>query len=185
MRLGFVSLPERGRADALLAELAQALRAAGHPLVAMVRAGAGAAAEVGADPGAGPDPRPCEMHLWLWPADQRVTISQALGPGVAGCTLDPGALEQAVERTARALDQAVPGTAVILNKFGKQEAAGRGARALIAQALERDLPVLISVPPETRAAFDAFAGAGAQALSADLDGLAAFLGAGPLPTPRI
>lgn len=162
MRLGFVTLTEKGRADALLADLADQLRAAGQPLVAMVRAET-------------PAPRPCEMHLRLLPADRVVPISQELGPGTEACTLDAGALENAVAETARALADAGPGTALILNKFGKQEAAGRGARALIGQALEAGMAVLISVPPETSAAFDAFAGEIATELPPDPAALGAFL----------
>lgn len=167
MRLGFLTLAEKGRADALLAGLAEEMRAAGRPLIAMVRAPT-------------PAPRPCEMHLRLLPADRVVPISQELGPGADACTLDAGALEQAVAETARAIAAAAPGTAVILNKFGKQEAAGRGARALIGEALAGDLPVLISAPPETRAAFDAFAAGCATELPPDPAALAAFLaGQGP------
>lgn len=162
MRLGFVTLTEKGRADRLLADLAEALRADGHPLIAMVRA------EIAA-------PRPCEMHLRLLPADRIVSISQELGPGADACTLDAGALEGAVAETARAIELAAPGAALILNKFGKQEAAGRGARPLIGAALEAGIAVLISVPPETRAEFLIFAEGMATELAPDPAVLAAFL----------
>jgi len=162
MKLGFITLTERGRADALLADLAEDLRAAGTPLIAMVRAET-------------PDPRPCEMHLRLLPADRIVSISQELGPGADACTLDAGALEGAVAETARAIAVAPAGAALILNKFGKQEAAGRGARELIGQALEAGRAVLISVPPETRAAFLDFAGDIATELAPDPAALRAFL----------
>ena len=162
MKLGFVTLTERGRADALLADVAEVLRADGYPLVAMVRAET-------------PDPRPCEMHLRLLPVDRIVSISQELGPGADACTLDAGALEGAVAETARAIATAPPGAALILNKFGKQEAAGRGARELIGPALEAGMTVLISVPPETRTAFEAFAGEVATELAADPAALMTFL----------
>lgn len=162
MNLGFLTLTEKGRADALLADLAEALRVEGRPVVAMVRA------ELH-------DPRPCEMHLRLLPADRVTSISQDLGPGADACTLDAGALENAVAATLREIAAAAPGTPVILNKFGKQECAGRGARPLIGEALERGLCVLISVPPETRADFLDFAGEFATELPADPAALAAFL----------
>lgn len=161
--LGFVTLIEKGRADVLLAGLAAQIAAAGLPVIAMVRA-----------PVDGE--RACEMHLRLWPSDRVTSISQPLGPGADACTLDAGALELAVEETARAIAAAPEGAVVILNKFGKQEAAGRGCRPLIGQALEAGLRVLISVPPETRADFGAFAGDLAEELPADALALADFLG---------
>ncbi|MGD9919486.1 MAG: DUF2478 domain-containing protein [Paenirhodobacter sp.] len=161
--LGFVTLTERGRADALLADLAADLAARGVPVVAMVR-----------EPVAGE--RACEMHLRLLPAGRVTSISQPLGPGADACTLDAGALELAVEETARAIAAAPEGAALILNKFGKQEAAGRGCRPLIGLALEAGLSVLISVPPETRAEFEAFAEGLGEELPPDPAALARFLG---------
>lgn len=160
--LGFLSCAERGRADALLARLAVERFAAGLPVVAMVRDELPAA-------------RACEMQLRLLPANTIMPISQDLGPGADGCTLDAGALEQAVADTARAIAAAAPGTVLILNKFGKQEAAGRGVRPLIGQGLEAGLRVLLSVPPEARAAFDAFACGFAEEISPDIQALRAFL----------
>lgn len=161
--LGFVTLTEKGRADALLADLAADLADAGAPLVAMVRA-----------PVAGE--RACEMHLRLIPAGRVTSISQPLSSGADACTLDAGALELAVEETARAIAAAPEGAALILNKFGKQEAAGRGCRPLIGQALDAGMRVLISVPPETRPDFEAFAEGLAEELPPERAALAQFLG---------
>ena len=47
---------------------------------------------------------------------------------------------------------------LIINKFGKQEAAGRGFRDFIAAAMAEEIPVLIAVAPELVAAFTGFAG---------------------------
>jgi hypothetical protein len=160
--LGFLTCVERGRADALLADLAAERFLAGLPVVAMVRDELPAA-------------RACEMQLRLLPADKIVPISQDLGPGADGCTLDAGALEQAVADTARAIAQAAPGTVLILNKFGKQEAAGRGVRPLIGQGLEAGLRVVLSVPPETRDAFESFACGFAEEILPDLQALREFL----------
>ena len=89
-------------------------------------------------------------------------ISQSLGRGSTACRLDAGALEEAAARVAARLDGA---ELLILSKFGKQEAAGRGFRQVIGLALESDLPVILHVPPEYRADFDAFAGPLAQELT--------------------
>lgn len=84
-----------------------------------------------------------------------VTISQDLGREAQGCRLDAGALEGAAQRV---LDTLAVAQMVVLNKFGKQEILGRGMVAVIAAAMERGLPVLISVAPQQRADFLAFAG---------------------------
>ncbi|MFV0293100.1 MAG: DUF2478 domain-containing protein [Paracoccus sp. (in: a-proteobacteria)] len=84
-----------------------------------------------------------------------IVISQNLGQQARGCRLDPGALEQA---TQRVLDTLPDAAMVIVNKFGKQELAGRGMVAVIAAAIERDLPVLTSVAADQRTEFETFAG---------------------------
>ncbi len=174
--LGFSTVRQKGQADALLAALAEAARRAGLPVVAMVRAPM-------------PEARACEMHLRLLPEARVIPISQPLGPGAEACTLDAGALEGAVAQTALAIAAAPAGAVLILNKFGKQEAAGRGCRELIGQGLAAGLRVLISVPPETRPDFEVFAQGLAEELPADPGRLAGFLGfaAGPdlaLPAPE-
>lgn len=85
----------------------------------------------------------------------RVAISQSLGAGSAGCRLDSDALERAVGLAEAALAQGAD--LLIVNKFGKQEAAGRGFRALIARALIGGVPVLTAVAPAQMPAFRAFA----------------------------
>lgn len=163
--LGFFTCAEKGRADAILAALAEALAGAGLPVAGMVRA-------------AMAGERACEMHLRLLPSGRVMSISQPLGPGADACTLDAGALEEAVAATAAAIAQAPEGAALILNKFGRQEALGRGGRGLIGQGLEAGLKVLLSVPPETRAAFESFAEGMAEELPAEPAALAEFLAPG-------
>lgn len=98
----------------------------------------------------------CDMVLEILGDDgPDVTISQDLGRESQGCRLDAGALEGAAQRV---LDTLPLAQMVVLNKFGKQEILGRGMVAVIAAAMERDLPVLISVAPQQRAEFLAFAG---------------------------
>ena len=82
MSLGFITMDERGAADQLLAALVQDLVARGVPVAGMVAHD--------------PAPRGCEMSLALFPGGPVVDISQDLGVGADACTLDPGALEQAV-----------------------------------------------------------------------------------------
>ena len=70
--------------------------------------------------------------------------------------MDTGALQIAAGRVSARLAQGAD--LCILPKFGKQEALGLGFREVIAEALHQEVPVLIHVPAEQRAAFDSFAG---------------------------
>lgn len=160
--LGFITCPVRGEADRLIADLAERLLAEGRDVIGMVRADVAPKSD-------------CEMHLRLLPEGDIHTISQDLGRGADACVLDAGALEQVVAQVARALEGASPGTIALFNKFGKQEAAGRGCRDLIAQAISADLTVIVSVPPEARADFDRFTEGFAQQIAPNSDALAAFL----------
>lgn len=67
--------------------------------------------------------------------------------------------------------------AFLLNKFGPEEAEGRGFRHAIADALEKGIPVLVGlgVGEATRRGFEAFVGDLAVALPADPDALLSFV----------
>ena len=54
---------------------------------------------------------------------------------------------------------------LIVNKFGKHEAEGRGFRSLIAEALASGLPVLLGVNQMNMHSFQAFAGDMAEPLT--------------------
>ncbi|MDH4989350.1 DUF2478 domain-containing protein [Aquamicrobium lusatiense] len=59
-----------------------------------------------------------------------------------GCRLDAGALEQSVVWVDETLEKA---ELLVINKFGKREAEGKGLSGSIARAFERDIPVLVGV----------------------------------------
>ncbi|WP_312530302.1 DUF2478 domain-containing protein [Paracoccus sp. (in: a-proteobacteria)] len=149
--LGYISMKGApGAADLLLSELANALAAQGFRLAGAVQSNT----DQGADCS-------CDMDLRvLGDLGPEIRISQSLGPGSEGCRLDAGALEMAVARVQAVLDQGAE--LVILNKFAKQEAYGRGFRDVIANALARGIPVLTYVPVGYEAAFNEFAGDLAQ-----------------------
>lgn len=154
MRLGYLSLPGRGETDRLLAGLAARLAARGVAVAGAVQYNI----DCGAD---------CEMEVQVLPDGGLFRISQALGPGSSGCRLDAGALEAAVAAVAPHLAGA---RLLIVNKFGKHEAEGRGFRALIAEALSGGLPVLLGVNAVNLPAFLDFAGDLAEPLApGDLD----------------
>ena len=168
MLLASVSAQGRGETDRLLAAIVDRLRGKGVQM-------AGALRVLGLGSGSGH----CDSALLLLPDGPIIDITQNLGTGSAACRMDAGALELAVSNATERLEtQHVD--LVVLNKFGISEAEGRGFRTLIANALERDLPVLIGVSNVHRAAFDRFAGGVATALPVDEDAVLAWcLGAIP------
>jgi molybdate transport system ATP-binding protein len=72
-----------------------------------------------------------------------VRICQFLGKEAAACKLNPAGLAEAATAVTRAVGADVE--LVIVNKFSKQEAAGRGLRAEIADAVTAGLPLLTAV----------------------------------------
>jgi len=91
-------------------------------------------------------------------------LHQDLGPGSAGCSLDPEGLAAAcagvenaiAERLARGGGGA--DTVVILSKFGRQEAEGRGLTAAFYAAVAAEFHILTSVSPSVAAEWAGFAG---------------------------
>ncbi|TJZ92286.1 DUF2478 domain-containing protein [Paracoccus gahaiensis] len=134
-----------GAADRLIEDLATDLRARGLAVAGAVQRNLDL----------GPDCA-CDMEIVvLGDPGAPLRISQSLGPGAQGCRLDTGALEEAVARTAPHLEGA---GLVVIPKFGRQEAMGRGFRDLIGRAAAEGQPVLLYVPRQQQAAFLDFAG---------------------------
>jgi hypothetical protein len=73
---------------------------------------------------------------------------------ISGCRLDPDRLASLAVRLAAAIDAGAD--LVIINRFGRSEAEGRGLVDLIPQALDADIPVLIAVPEQRFAAWIRF-----------------------------
>lgn len=142
MCIGYVTLEERGATDRLLADLARGLLAGGVAVAGAVQHNV----DCGVD---------CEMDVQVLPDGPVIRISQKLGAGSSGCRLDAGALETAVAEVTQRLAGA---RLLIVNKFGKHEAEGRGFRQMVADAVAGGLPVLIGVNATNLAAFRDFAG---------------------------
>jgi hypothetical protein len=109
--------------------------------------------------------RHCEMDVRVLPDGPVIRINQQLGPGARGCRLDAGALETAVAAVEREFVRGAD--LLIVNKFGKHEAQGRGFRALIAAALEQDVAVICGLNDLNKAAFEEFSGGFARYLPND------------------
>ncbi|MFY0621014.1 MAG: DUF2478 domain-containing protein [Pelagimonas sp.] len=143
MKIAYIKSETRGEMDNVLYDVAQKLRADGHRLAGVVQINTER-----------PNGGRCDMDIKVLPDGATLRISQDLGKGACGCRLDPSALETAVSQTEAALAHGAD--CVIINKFGKQEAEGRGFRSVIAEALARDIPVVVGVNALNFQAFVAF-----------------------------
>ncbi|MDR0808625.1 MAG: DUF2478 domain-containing protein [Gemmobacter sp.] len=156
MRIGYFDSSgggsESGRSGGVLAELARRLLADGVTVRGAVQENSG------------PREGHCDMDLRILPDGPLIRISQDLGPHATGCRLDPAALETAVMEVERRL----PGAQfLILNKFGKHEAEGRGFRQMLADVAASGVPVLVAVNPVHQRAFLDFAGELAEEVAED------------------
>lgn len=158
MKLGYVTLSGRGRIDDLLAAVVARLETSGVVLAGTVQTNIDR-----------PDRGLCDMDLRLMPGGPTVRISVDRGAEARGCRLDAGVLEQSVLWLSQNLDGA---EMLVVNKFGKQEAEGRGLAPLIAEALGRDLPVLVGVNGLNLPQFEAFCGGLAQRLAPEAETVA-------------
>lgn len=155
MNIGYVSSGEGRKTHAVLGAVVERARREG-----IVLAGAIQPEE------AGDAEEKCRIILALLPDGVRRNVSFDLGPGVTGCRLDASALEEAVMIVCGRLAGA---QGLVVNKFGKQEAIGRGLVAAIIEACDRGLPVLVGVPEQWREAFHAFTDGKATELPDDED----------------
>lgn len=109
-------------------------------------------------------------------------LHQDLGPGSAGCSLDPAGLAAASAGVERAIAERVAAggdlsdTVVILSKFGRQEAEGRGLTSAFHAAVAAEMAVLTSVSPTVRLEWDGFVGDLAAVAPADLSEVEAWWG---------
>ncbi|MDQ2094362.1 DUF2478 domain-containing protein [Rhodalgimonas zhirmunskyi] len=143
MQLAHVLAPARGEVNRLLEQLAAQAAARGLRVVGAVQIDVPRA-----------DGEKCDMDLALLPDGPVMRISQDLGPGARGCTLDTAALEGVVAEVAARLAQGAD--LLIVNKFGKHEGEGRGFREVIATALGESIPVIVGANAANLAAYDAF-----------------------------
>jgi len=162
MKIAWVSSNVRGETDRLLSEVATQLQAQGAALAGIVKALEHTSAfENG-----------CDMEVNVLPKGPVIKITQALGKGSSACRLDPGAIADAVSKVESG--SLTTTDLFILNKFGPEEAAGRGFCAVIGKALDLGIPVLVGVGTAGIPAFEAFADGLAEPLPADPDAILAW-----------
>ncbi|RFU12870.1 DUF2478 domain-containing protein [Rhodobacteraceae bacterium W635] len=144
MKLAYTMAPGRGDTDLLLKTVAADLAARGLCCCGTIQINTERATD-----------GPCDMDVKVLPDGPVLRISQHLGSAARGCRLDPAALETAVAEVSARLSPQTD--LLIVNKFGKHEAEGRGFRDVIAEALALDVPVLVGLNRLNRDAFDTFA----------------------------
>jgi len=159
MKIAIVSSTVMGQTDQLISNVAAKLEADGTRLSGVVKV---LYAEPVGD-------HHCDMDLRILPDGGTVRITQSLGEGSSGCRLNPAAIADAVAATERVGTNNID--MFILNKFGPQEAAGRGFCDAIASALENGTPVLVGVGGSCRDALDTFVDGLAEVLPAEPDAI--------------
>jgi hypothetical protein len=126
--------------DALLRAFAGELNMRGYRAVGLVQRGQHCA--------------DAELSAVLVHSGEELPLLQDLGSCAEGCRLDVGRLLEAGSQVAAAIEAGAD--LVIINRFGRSEAEGKGLIDLIPQALEADIPVLIAVPEQRFAAWIRF-----------------------------
>lgn len=152
--LGVVVHDDGLAADALLSGAARTLLAEGRRLAGLVQTNRSR-----------PGRSKCDMSLTELASGAEIAISQDLGQAAGTCSLDPEAFARAAHLAERGL--AAGADLLIINKFGKQEAQGRGLRDVIASALLQGTPVLLSVSRANLGSLLAFTGGEIEPLPAE------------------
>jgi hypothetical protein len=162
MKLGYVITTERGATDRILSEVATRCIADGVRLAGIVQTNTESAKS-----------HLCDMDVQVLPDGPVFRISQSLGKEARGCRLDPAALEAAVGEVTKSLPTSPD--LLIVNKFGKHEADGRGFRDVIGQCLLDGVPVLAGVNGLNLEAFHDYTEGFAEPLEGDVASLVAWV----------
>jgi nucleoside-triphosphatase THEP1 len=143
---------EAQRVDEIVANVAQRLRRDGYALAGAVQHNTD---ETG---------RPCsDMRIEDLATGRLMDITNPQRG--TGCRLDATALEDVAGIIAGGLEREVH--LVILNRFGKQEISGNGFRAMMENAVAREIPLLTVLNGVHRPAWDSFASGLADTLPPD------------------
>jgi nucleoside-triphosphatase THEP1 len=166
MRLAAVGYDKQGGAhvDDVLSGVVRILKGAGVNLAGSIQWNETA-----------PNRTRCTMTLEDLASGRRILVSEDRGHYARGCRLNGSALEEAAVLAASSIEPHVD--LVIINRFGKQEAEGRGFRQTIEAAILLDLPVLVGVNATNLASWEAFTGNEAEYLPCSIDAVLAWYGA--------
>jgi nucleoside-triphosphatase THEP1 len=154
-RIGVVVYNDGLFGDALIAQCAADLVASGYRLGGVVQSNAHRRGQ-----------RRCDMYVKDLLRGDEIKISLDRGNEARGCRLDPDAFARIDAWVERAVLERVD--LLIINKFGKEEAHGRGLRPVIAEALIADIPLMIGVSAQNLRDFLTFVGDSATRLRPDI-----------------
>lgn len=163
VRVAAVVFPRGGNVDAIFREVAERLQAFNVPVAGLLQEDV---------PGADPDCCP-PMLVRDLAAGRHFTISEERGREARGCRLDWDALTRMAEQTNAALRSGA--RLLLVNRFGKAEAAGRGLRNSIELAIEAGIPVLVGVRDEYVGDWSNFHGGLAVDLPAECEAVLAWI----------
>jgi len=147
--------------DALIAQCAAGLVASGYRLGGVVQSNAHRRGR-----------RRCDMYVKDLLGGDEVKISLDRGNEARGCRLDPDAFARIDAWIERAVLERVD--LLIVNKFGREEAHGRGLRSVIAEALIVEIPLVIGVSRRNLYDFLTFVGDSATRLRPDIEAITAW-----------
>jgi len=144
--------------DALIAQCAAGLVASGYRLGGVVQSNAHRDGR-----------RRCDMYVKDLLGGDEIKISLDRGNEARGCRLDPDAFARIDAWVERAVLERVD--LLIINKFGREEAHGRGLRPAIAEALIAEIPLVIGVSTQNLCDFLTFVGEPATRLRPDIEAI--------------
>jgi nucleoside-triphosphatase THEP1 len=148
-------------ADALIAQCAADLVASGYRLGGIVQSNTHRRGR-----------RRCDMYVKDLLDGDEVKISLDRGNEARGCRLDPDAFARIDAWIERAVLERVD--LLIINKFGREEAHGRGLRSVIAEALIAEIPLVIGVSTRNLRDFLTFVGDSTTRLGPDVEVITAW-----------
>lgn len=94
--------------------------------------------------GLNPHREKCDMDVEELASGTVLRVSEDRGNEARGCRLDHAALAHAASLLSMALDDGP--ALMIVNKFGKVEADGKGLREALAKAVQLGIPAIVGVP---------------------------------------
>ena len=159
--IGVVVYDDGLLADPLIARCAAGLAASGYRLGGVAQSTAHRHGR-----------RRCDMYVKDLLGGDEIKISLDRGNEARGCRLDPDAFARIDAWVERAVLQRVD--LLIINKFGKEEAHGRGLRSVIAEALIAEIPLLIGVSTRNLRDFLTFVGDSTTRLKPDIEAITAW-----------
>ncbi|WP_417829638.1 DUF2478 domain-containing protein [Thalassospira sp.] len=105
------------------------------------------------------------VHVRNLRSGDEMPITKNRGKMAKGCKLDGDALTTLASQLAHDIEAG--SDILIIARFGRSEAEGRGLRDVISQALDLEIPVLVGVRDEYADAWQDFHGGVAQSLPLD------------------